>query len=164
MLEIRLSTPFKAFVRALWRGAWLSPVPATGCGRVPGVIEVGWRAKSVAAFRAYRPPRRMGGAQRFVFDPKQEILVVGTARSRALAPGSPHEQLAQVIGAYDMQDGRLSYPCAAGGMLSKTHEGTLITNEKSPHLGHNWTPQVREQFITFVQKITGLSHEHHPGS
>jgi hypothetical protein len=49
-------------------------------------------------------------------------------------------------------------------MLSKANEGMLITNEKSPHLAHNWTPQVREQFITFVQKLTGLPHEHHPGS
>ena len=139
-------------------------MPAKGCGRAPGVIEIGWRSKSLAAFRAYRPPRRMSGAQRFVFDPEQEIMIVGVARWQYLAPGSPHQQLAQVIGAYELQGGQLCYPHAAGGMLSKSNDGVLITNEKSPHLGHNWTPQVRGQFITFIQALTGMSHVHHPGS
>lgn len=163
-LQVPLLAPYRLLLRGLRQLGCLPPMPVKGCGRVPGVIEIGWRSKSIAAFRAYRPPRRMSGAQRFVFDPKQEILVVGSARSQDLAPGSPHEQLAQVIGAYDIQGGRPCYLHAAGGMLSRNNEGVLITNEKSPHLGHNWTPQVREQFIAFIRTLTRMSHVHHPGS
>ena len=142
----------------------LSPVPAKGCGRVPGVIEVGWHAKSVSAFRNYRPPKRGGGAQRFVFDPVQQILIVGEVRRQPVAPGSPHDQLAQVIGAFVIQGDEIHYPHGTGGMLSRTEDGGVVTNEKSRNLGHNWTPDVRQQFRPFVPAVTGLMHHHYPGS
>ncbi len=38
----------------------LTPIPAKGCGRVPGVIEISWHARSFSAFRGYRPPKKAG--------------------------------------------------------------------------------------------------------
>ena len=67
-----------------------------GSGPVPGVLEASARVKSIAALRSYTPPR--GGVE-YVFDPASATFAVGRPSARAGLTGSPHQQLAQSIGA-----------------------------------------------------------------
>ncbi len=141
-------------------------IPQHGTGRIRGVIEISWCAKSLTAFANYRPPKKEANAARFVYDPRQQIVVVGCPHWQPLDEnGSPHQQLAQIIGAFARRpDGHFEYPDAAGGLLRRRTDGSLYTVEKSPHLGHNWTPTVRKDFIKFIRELTGILHERNEGS
>lgn len=160
---LQRSPASRVILRLLRRTGVLPFVPAHGSGRVPGVVEVGWNARSFAAFRTIVPPAESGSV-RFVYDPTQQILVVGEPHWKGPAQGSPHEQLAQIIGAFTISSGRIEYPVAAGGMISRSPTGALLTTEKSPNLGRGWNSEVRRDFASFLQALTGLTHTHFPGA
>jgi len=71
--------------------------PVTGgSGPVPGIIGISGQT-STAALNNYYPK---GGAVEFVYDPVNNIFVVGRP-SAGLFTGSPHQQLARSIGGPD---------------------------------------------------------------
>ncbi len=114
-----------------------------GSGPVPGVIEVSALVKSIKAFLNYNPK---GGGIEYVFDPITNRFAVGRPR-RGLFDGSPHEQLAQSIGA----DPRT----VVGGVFRRMPNGVPGFDEWSGHYYQNWTPAVRQQFTDFMQNMTG---------
>jgi hypothetical protein len=40
-----------------------------------------------------------------------------------------------------------------GGIFSRGSNGSILTNEASGHFWQNWTPQVRQQFIDFMDSM-----------
>ena len=118
-----------------------------GSGPVPGVLEVSGRVKSVRAFRNYNP---QGGVE-YVFDPATSRFAVGRPGLASGLKGSPHQQLADSIGAD--QSG------VVGGMLRRGSGGEFITDEMSGHFYQNWTPEIRSQFADFMQSF-GLDVVH----
>jgi hypothetical protein len=106
-----------------------------GSGPVPGVLEASSRVKSFAALRNYNPK---GGVE-FVFDPESGTFATGRPAASAGLKGSPHEQLAQSIGA--------DPSTVVGGTLTRGGPGQFLTTEQSGHFWQNWTPEVRAQFV-----------------
>lgn len=131
-----------------------------GSGPVSGVIEVSDRFPSVAAFLNHRPycgirtwhdgVKRLGDV--FVFDPVRCIFAVGDPQGIS---GSPHQKLARAIGVTD-------YDRLVGGTWTREADGALVTTEQSGHFGDNWSrhPEVRRQFVEFLERRTGLSVRH----
>ena len=107
----------------------------SGSGPVPGVLEASGRVKSFAALRNYNPK---GGVE-YVFDPATGTFAVGRPAVGAGLKGSPHEQLAQSIGA--------NPSTVVGGTLTRGGNGAFITTEQSGHFWQNWTPEIRQQFV-----------------
>lgn len=118
-----------------------------GSGPVAGVLEVSGRVKSVGAFRNYNP---RGGVE-YVFDPATSRFAVGRPGAGSGLKGSPHQQLADSIGAD--QSG------VVGGMLRRGPGGEFITDEMSGHFYQNWTPAIRSQFVDFMEGF-GLNVVH----
>jgi len=87
-----------------------------------------------------------------VYDASSNAFAVGNASSE-LFYGSPHERLAQAIGAGDD---------VVGGIFSRGVDGSIVTNEMSGHYGFNWTPQIREQFVNWLSSRTGIVVNHLP--
>jgi hypothetical protein len=110
-----------------------------GSGPVPGVLEASGRVKSFAALRNYNPK---GGVE-YVFDPATGTFAVGRPATSAGLKGSPHEQLAQAIGA--------NPSTVVGGTLTRGSNGAFITTEQSGHFWQNWTPEVRQQFVSTMR-------------
>jgi len=110
-----------------------------GSGPVPGVLEASDRAESLGALRNYYPKNGV----EYVFDPESGTFVVGTPAARAGLTGSPHEQLAQSIGA--------NPATVVGGTLTRTTDGVFVTTENSGHFWQNWSPEVRQQFIDAME-------------
>ena len=106
-----------------------------GSGPVPGVLEASGRVKSFAALRNYNP----NGGIEYVFDPATGTFAVGRPAASAGLKGSPHEQLAQSIGA--------NPSTVVGGTLARGGNGAFITTEQSGHFWQNWTPEIRQQFV-----------------
>lgn len=104
-----------------------------GSGPVPGTIGVNSESNSVKALQNYNPK---GGIE-YVFDSKTNTFVVGKPKS-GLFKGSPHQQLAQSIGA--------ERSTVVGGTFSRGPNGEIFTTENSGHFGQNWTPEIRQQF------------------
>ncbi len=92
------------------------------------MLEASGRVKSFAALRNYNPK---GGAA-YVFDPATGTFAVGRPAASAGLKGSPHEQLAQSIGADSSS--------VVGGTLTRGSNGAFITTEQSGHYWQNWTP------------------------
>ena len=144
---------FDIAVQLLLTAALLGPegLLLEGSGPVSGVIEVSSRVKSVAAFKNYRPPG--GGGIEFVFNAESEQFVVGRPAAYVRRGGSPHQELARSIGA--------TGPRVVGGIFGRSlSTGEILTNEYSGHFGRNWTPQIREQFKAFLERMTGLPVNH----
>jgi len=124
-----------------------------GSGPVAGVIEVSGRTKSVKAFNNYSPKERPNvgmpkGSTEFVFDPQKNRFATGNVANTG---GSPHQKLGRAI------EANPNY--LVGGMMTRTATG-IATDEYSGHYGQNWTPQIREQFVNYMQTVTGRSVEH----
>ena len=45
-------------------------------------------------------------------------------------------------------------------MFSRGPDGQIRTNEFSGHYGARWNDQIRQQFVEFLQKETGIKVEH----
>jgi hypothetical protein len=119
-----------------------------GAGPTPGTFGVGPMTESVAGLRNYYP--RQGGIE-FIFDPMSSTIVVGRARVQT---GSPHESLAASVGANPNR--------VVGGMFWRVDGGSIQTNEFSGHFWQNWTPQIRQQFVDFMNS-KGLPTTHKEG-
>lgn len=84
----------------------------------------------------------------FIYDPTTNTFVAGRP-ARGLFDGSPHEQLAQSIGAVDN-------PSLVGGTFQRGRTGEFFTTENSGHYGTNWTNPVRAQFEQWLNQRLGL--------
>ena len=116
-----------------------------GSGPVPGVLEVRSRVKSTAAFRNYNPS---SGTVEFVYDVQTNTFVVGKPKPYMNLTGSPHQKLAESIGAEATH--------VVGGMFRRGPNGEIILNEHSGHFWQNWDkiPSVREKLKQFLEKMT----------
>ncbi|RVU90814.1 hypothetical protein EH230_07825 [Flavobacterium columnare] len=117
-----------------------------GSGRAAGVIEVSNNVKSLAQFKKYTPKN----AIEFVFDPETEIFTVGKVKS-PISGLSPHQNLARVINAGNN---------VVGGMFKRGANGEILTNEASGHFHKNWTPEIREKFVKFLESQSGEEVKH----
>ncbi|MFS1514767.1 polymorphic toxin-type HINT domain-containing protein [Chengkuizengella sp. SCS-71B] len=131
-------------------GIWVHNCSPTwnGSGPAPGVIGVNANSKSVEALKNYYP--KNDGVE-FVFDAKTNTFVVGSPKSGSFE-GSPHQKLAQTIGA----DGGEN---TLGGTFSRGSNGEIITTENSGHYGTNWTSELRQQYQD-VMKSYGIEVQH----
>jgi Bacterial toxin 43 len=119
-----------------------------GSGPVPGVLSVSPNSKSTRALQNYYPKDPI----EFVFDPSTNTFAVGKPKDYLGLGGSPHQQLATSIGA--------DPDVVVGGMFSRGTDGRIITSEHSGHYWQNWTPEVRKQFVEFLENTTGLPVDH----
>jgi RHS repeat-associated protein len=110
-----------------------------GSGPVSGVLEASAGSKSFAALRNYNPRRGV----EYVFDPTNGKFAVGRPSAGAGLRGSPHEQLAQSIGA--------NPSTVVGGTLTRGASGIFKTTENSGHFWQNWTNEIRQQFVRTMQ-------------
>ncbi|WP_261765009.1 polymorphic toxin type 43 domain-containing protein, partial [Flavobacterium columnare] len=117
-----------------------------GSGRAAGVIEVSNNVKSLAQFKKYTPKN----AIEFVFDPETEIFTVGRVKN-PISGLSPHQNLARVINAGNN---------VVGGMFKRGANGEILTNEASGHFHKNWTPEIREKFVKFLEYQSGEEVKH----
>jgi hypothetical protein len=102
---------------------------------VPGVLEASSRVKSFGALRNYYPKNGV----EYVFDPETGTFAVGRPAASAGLRGSPHEQLAQSIGA--------NPSTVVGGTLTRGSDWVFETTEMSGHHWQNWIPVIRQQFV-----------------
>ena len=131
-------TAVRAVERAGVRAAERAGVRA-GSGPVSGVLEASAGSKSYGALRAYNPKQGI----EYVFDPANGTFAVGRPASSAGLRGSPHQQLAQSIGA--------NPSTVVGGTLIRDANGVLNKTENSGHFWQNWTNEIREQFVRTMQ-------------
>ena len=122
-----------------------------GSGPVPGVIEVSPRVQSTKVLQYYYP--KQGGIE-FVFDPKTNTFAVGKPHPSTGFTGSPHQKLAQSIGAEEAT--------LVGGTFRRGENGEILTDELSGHYGEKWTDSIRKQFVQFMEEATGLVVNHIP--
>ncbi|MBB4223937.1 two-partner secretion domain-containing protein [Variovorax guangxiensis] len=122
----------------------------SGSGPAPGVIAI-TDTSSVNVLKTYTPSGRDG--IEFVFDPTTMTFAVGKPRS-GLFEGSPHQQLAQSIGANDAT--------VVGGTFSRAPDGSIITTENSGHYGQNWTPETWKKFQDWLSNRLGTPVNHQP--
>lgn len=108
--------------------------PVGGSGPAPGVIGIS-DSTSVRALQNYFP--RNGGIE-YVYDPTTNLFATGAPRT-GLFVGSPHQQLAQSIGAIDN-------PSLVGGSMRRGPNGEFFTTENSGHYGVKWNDATRTQF------------------
>ncbi len=136
------------------------PILAMGAGPAPGVLEISDLKQSSNAFRRYAPsgkhalrghrhlraPARIKNIE-YVFDPLAKRFAVG--RNKSGLPGglSPHQHLAQLINADE--------ELVVGGHFARGENGEILLDENSGHYGRRWTPEVREQIVTFLRERTG---------
>jgi RHS repeat-associated protein len=123
-----------------------------GSGPVKGVLEVSDNVKSVKAFNNYNPKERPNvgmpkGTTEFVFDHSNNRFATGNAKGS----GSPHQKLGQAIGAQPKN--------LVGGTMSQTST-VISTDEYSGHYGANWTPDIRQQFQSYMENKTGKTVDH----
>ena len=111
------------------------------------MLEASDRVQSLAALRNYKPR----GAIEYLFDPTTGRLTVGRPAASVGLKGSPHQQLAQSIGA--------DQSTVVGGMLRRGADGSLITDEMSGHFWQNWSPAVCDQFLSTMRGY-GLDFTH----
>ncbi len=123
----------------------------TGSGPVSGVVEVNLYRPCTAFVRKVLAEAGI----RFVFSPKQLRLVAGTVPRELSLTGSPHEQLAQVIGAATGK-----YQEFLGGTVrlqsvqfSAGRAPQLVTDEGSPHLGGGWTDLHRKRLEVLIDRV-----------
>jgi filamentous hemagglutinin len=101
--------------------------------------------KSVKVFSNSTPKSWIG---EFVFDPIKKRFAMGVPQKWLKMNGSPHQQLAEAIGA----DPRT----VVGGTLRRGPAGEILTDQMSGHYHQNWTPQIEQQFEDFLRQKTGL--------
>lgn len=115
-----------------------------GSGPGKGMLEVSNRVKSTKAVQNWDAKEGI----EYIFDPHSERFIMGKGPSKT--GYSPHERL--VLGA------DIGHQDVVGGMISRRN-GMLQTNEHSGHYGKNWTPQLREKFVRFMQdNNVNISH------
>lgn len=118
-----------------------------GSGPVPGTIGI-TDETAVGALKNYNPK---GDGIEFVYDPFTDTFVTGKP-ARGLFDGSPHEQLAQSIGAGDKP--------VVGGTMSRGENGEFFTTENSGHYGQNWNDSIRDQFEAWLSDRLGVPVKH----
>jgi filamentous hemagglutinin len=118
----------------------------SGSGPESGVLGVNPLSTSTYALRNF--VTNNGGVE-FVFDPTTSTFLVRGQNY----PGQ-HSLLAESINAPTDQ--------VVGGILTKSNNGTFITNESSGHFWQNWTPELRENFVDTMSKY-GLDVSHSEG-
>lgn len=121
----------------------------SGSGPAPGVIAI-TDSSPVGALKNYAPSGREG--IEFVFDPTTNTFAVGKPQA-GLFEGSPHQQLAQSIGANEAN--------VVGGTFSRRPDGSIITTENSGHYGQNWTPEIWAKFQDWLsgRLTTPVNHQ-----
>ena len=122
-----------------------------GAGPATGMIEVSPRVNSIKVFQQNTKATKSG--REFILDPDSDTFVLATKSDVRLDALSPHERLADSIG-------KQKYRRVVGGTLN-TRSGDIETGEFSGHYGHNWSPEVREQFVEFMESM-GIKVNHHP--
>ncbi|MCQ4167733.1 RHS repeat domain-containing protein, partial [Tahibacter harae] len=120
-----------------------------GSGPVPGTIGI-TNNSPVTAFLNYRP---RGGGVEYVYDPTTEIFVAGRVKNGIYSQGSPHEQLANSIGAANKKT-------TVGGTMQRGPEGEIFTTENSGHYGINWNNEISEKFVNWLSERTGKPVKH----
>ncbi|WP_353400582.1 polymorphic toxin type 43 domain-containing protein [Hydrogenophaga sp. 5NK40-0174] len=120
----------------------------SGSGPAPGVIAI-TDTSSVAVLQSYKPSGREG--IEFVFDPVTNTFAVGKPRP-GLYEGSPHQQLAQSIGANEST--------VVGGTFIRKPDGSIVTTENSGHYGQNWTPEIMTNFESWLSRRLGVKVNH----
>lgn len=116
---------------------------------MPGTIGITDQT-AAGALRNYSPK---GGGVEFVYDPATNTFVAGRPLS-GLFQGSPHEQLAQSIGAANRP--------VVGGTFRRGANGEIFTTENSGHYGPNWTDPIRQQFQNWLSNRVGVPVDHQP--
>ena len=102
----------------------------SGAGPIPGTIGVAPTSESVGALQKYFP----GKGVEYVFDPDSSTFLVGN--------GMKHSPLADALGADPSN--------VVGGIFSRGEDGTIFSTEGSEHFWQNWTPDVRQQYVDFL--------------
>lgn len=118
-----------------------------GSGPVAGVLGASPESRSVKSINNWN-----GHAIEFVFDPDRSIFAMGKPASWVDVTGSPHQQLAKVIGARD--------DVVVGGIVRRSNSGLLEWDEMSGHYWTNWTDRVRVQFQEELEDM-GVKLERH---
>ncbi|WP_143074255.1 polymorphic toxin type 43 domain-containing protein, partial [Roseateles sp. YR242] len=113
-----------------------------GAGPIPGTIGVAPSSESVAALRNYFPGKNV----EYVFDPDSSTFLVGN--------GMKHSPLAEALGADTNR--------VVGGIFSRGANGEILSTEGSGHFWQNWTPEVRQQYVDFMNS-KGFTVVHHEG-
>lgn len=117
-----------------------------GSGPAPGIIEVSPKVGSTAAFCNYNPS---GGTIEFAYDVGTNTFVVGKLKPHVNFTGSPHQKLAELIGAEMVN--------IVAGMFRRGPSREIILNEHSGHFWQNWDkiPGVRQKLRRFLEQQTG---------
>lgn len=122
-----------------------------GSGPATGVVELNLQRPGSAFVRKVIAE----GGLRFVFSPQRLRLVAGTVPRVYALSGSPHQQLAQLIGAAPRR-----YKGFVGGTVHLDSSGSgearqlqIQTDEGSPHLGHNWTEADRNRLAMLMHHV-----------
>lgn len=103
----------------------------SGSGSAAGVLEASASSRSVGAINSWNAKRGV----EFVFSPGSGRFAMGRPAPSAGLTGSPHQQLAQAIGA--------DADTVVGGILNRGSNGALVWNEQSGQFWENWTPTNR---------------------
>lgn len=114
----------------------------SGAGPIPGTIGVAPSSESVAALRNYFPGKNV----EYVFDPNSSTFLVGN--------GMKHSPLAEAPGA--------DTNTVVGGIFSRGENGEILSTEGSGHFWQNWAPEVRQQYVDFMNS-KGFKVVHHEG-
>lgn len=123
-----------------------------GTGPAPGMVELSARARSNRAFpRIFKDSDR---AVEFIYDPATGTVLVSQSHGDGPMALSPHQRLARSLG---MGDGTI-----VGGEVSIDPDGAVLTNELSGHYGTNWAPEIRLQFISDLERLSGRPVRHSP--
>jgi filamentous hemagglutinin len=123
-----------------------------GTGPAPGMVELSDRARSNRAFlQIFKDSDR---PVEFVYDPATQTILVTQSRGGGTMARSPHQRLASHLPA--------GHGTIVGGEVGFGANGSVLTNELSGHFGTNWTPEIRQQRIAILGRLTGRAVVHSP--
>ena len=84
------------------------------------------------------------GQVEYVFDPNSGVFALGAPKPHVKFPsGSPHQQLAQAIGA--------DPDTVVGGIAHGSGNGVLLLDSQSGHYWMNWTEEVGTQLVEMLR-------------
>lgn len=122
----------------------VAPSGLAGSGPRPGVLSASPGSRSVAQIN-----RHPGGVE-YVFDPDSGVFALGSRATSSYRGGlSPHEQLADAIGANSRT--------VVGGVARRGDDGLLYFDEMSGHYWQNWTNDARASFLDALDSY-GIRH------
>jgi filamentous hemagglutinin len=90
----------------------------------------------------------------FIYDPATRTVLVSQSDGGGTMALSPHQRLARSLGT--------GHGTIVGGEVGVGPDGTVLTKELSGHYGTNWTPEIRQEFISDLERLSGRSVRHSP--